>query len=272
MRSNRNPPLTPAEKGRSRALRLHRALKARGCSFEPIADVEKKQKAMLRRNADMQTSSWECLAYCKPEDLCRDPGRCQSACLLGSWLHRGELIAKVHDRLQSEPYEAFLVTLVRRAWARDLGDLTGLKPTSLHRWLQRRLSACGNTVKGVACVDVSMNVVDGRTYWQGHIHAVLTAPSKDALMRALKVPPSSTASKPCMAKQVHEDDLAHVLAYVTKPLPEGRVAYIAQNGRQGQRYVHVPSRPMREHDAWRMGMRMPERLKIIGMRIGRSGT
>lgn len=251
---------------------IGRQMKRRGfATFETCELVAEQQASQIRRNADRTSCVWEAMAHCHADDICRTPQRCQAACLIGHWEWRAGIIMKAYDRLIDEADTAVLVTVVHGNWRRELGELEELKPEALHRWLQRRLRQCPR-VRGIAFVDVSLNTeLGGSQHWQGHIHAVLTGGTPEEVKAALTIRQTPTVPKPVMVKQIEEGELARTLAYVIKPLPEGRVAYIAATGRQRQRYVNVPRGQLREHDQWRMSMRMPARLVIIGMRLGRIG-
>lgn len=239
--------------------------------FEPLDLVAKQQAQMMRRNAQSSDCRWSAVGQCTADDICREPNRCQAACLLGNWASRGDTILDAHDQLMSHSSQFHLVTVVNWGWARDTGNLYDLKPRSMHRWLQRRIQHLKG-IQGIACVEASLNTVGSIELWQGEINLVSTGASHQELSKALKLSPSTRVPKPVMIKAIQPGDLAHVLAYITKPLPEGRVAYEADNGRQRQRYVRVPSAHLREHDAWRMSMLMRDRLLVIGMRLAQSGT
>lgn len=262
----------PATAGLRASSTIRREMKRRGfAEFEAIDRVARQQASQIRRNADQASAMWEAMARCHEGDQCRSPKRCQAACLFGQWRYRADLVIKAHDRLVQADGQALLVTAVHWKWGYLPGDLNSLKPRTLHRWLQRRLADLPG-LRGIASADVSLNMHDGEIWWQGHLHAVIAGGDAAEIRAALAVPPTAAVPKPIMVKPIGAGDLARTLAYVTKPLPEGRVAYTAENGRQRQRYVNVPLRHLREHDHWRMGMRMPERFMILGTRLGRIGT
>ncbi|MEP9368206.1 hypothetical protein [Xanthobacter sp. VNH20] len=247
---------------------IRRALRDRGFDdFETFASVSKQQASMMRRHKGNDKCKWEAIGYCRQDDICRVPKRCQAACLIGNWAYRSEIIVAVHDKIKEVPREAFLVTVVLESWSFQLGRLADLKPATPHRWIQGRLQNLKG-VRGIAYVDVSFNTMGANSVWQGHLHAVLTGATKEELKAALSVKANAAVPKPVMVKEIADGDLVHVLAYATKPLPEGRVAYVAENGRQAQRFINVPPKHLREHDLWRMGMLMPDRHQLIGMRIG----
>lgn len=252
---------------------VQRQMKKRGFqSFEPLTRVIQQQASLHHRNTHQTSVAWKALPLCLPHCICSAPETCREVCLLGKWKHRADIIAKAYDKLIDEADTALLLTVVRESWGQELGNLNRLKPETPQRWLQRRLEHLPG-LRGIAHVDVSLNIeLDGTQHWQGHIHAVLTGGTPEEIKAALKIRPTSAVPKPVMLKPIREGDLARTLAYVTKPLPEGRVAYVAATGRQRQRYVNVPSGHLREHDEWRMSMLMPARLVIIGMRLGRNGT
>lgn len=170
---------------------IRREMKRRGfAKFEAIYRVARQQVSQIRRNVDEASAMWEAMARCHEGDLCRLPKSCQAACLFGQWRYRADLIIKAHDHLV-------------QAGGQALADLPGLR--------------------GIASVDVSPNMHDGEIWWQGHLHAVIAGGDATEIRAALAVPPTAAVPKPIMVKPIGDGDLARTLAYVTKPLPEGRV-------------------------------------------------
>lgn len=245
-------------------------------SFETREDAQGRNVAMRKRLAKHGSTGrarkLKKLANCSPFNICEDVSRCPAACHHASRAERARISARMYVRLKDTTEDIVLVTIVNDRWRKARGELHACNPKSLLKWFDRRLDRLNhlkNGLNGIVGVDVSINEVDGESFWQPHLHAVLTGLDSATLARIFKLKPTDATKKPVMMKRVDPRSLANAIGYAMKRTVEKRVGYLDKNGARNQRAVKVPSDAMIEHDLWLMDQRATERFRVIGMRLSR---
>lgn len=244
--------------------------------FETQEDAKKRNNAMNRRLSKLDNPS-KCralttVAMCSSVYFCDQFSKCPAACHHASRAERARVSVRFSHRIK-EPNDTFIfVTIVQDKWRKEYGHLDECRPKTLLQWFVRKLELLDQpkgSIRGIVGVDVSVNEVDGKSFWQPHLHAVLTGIQRTKLRRVFNLSPTETTPKPILMKTVEPRKLAKTIGYTIKRSVEKRVAYTDENGARNQRRVKVLSEYMTEHDRWLLTQKIDERFRVIGIRLSR---
>lgn len=244
--------------------------------FETQDDARQRNRAMNRRLEKHcklgKSRALKAIKTCASAYFCDQFSKCPAACHHASRTERARVSVRLSKRLKEKNDNFIFITIVQDKWRKEYGHLHECRPKTLLQSFMRQLELLDQprgSIRGIVGVDVSVNEVDGKSFWQPHLHAVLTGVERKTLKTIFCLAPTEKTPKPILMKTVDRRKLAKTIGYTIKRSLEKRVAYTDENGVRNQRRVKVPSKYMAEHDRWLLTQIIDERFRVIGIRLSR---